>query len=103
MSQLSLRTMSEALKRTLSDSFEVVACMSGRTSVDSVRDQRVQQRIRAVDVSVSVHRSVRIVSRMNVLPHASPAPVQEENEGASEYDVRDDREAVRDCHEPLIG
>lgn len=29
--------------------------------------------------------------------------MQEEDEGASENDVRDNREAVRDCREPLIG
>lgn len=40
---------------------------------------------------------------ISVLPHARPAPVQEEDEGGREYDVRDDRESVRDCHEPLIG
>lgn len=27
--------------------------------------------------------------------------MQEEDEGGREYDVRDDREAVRDCHKPL--
>lgn len=39
----------------------------------------------------------------DVLSHARPTPVQEEDEGASKNDVRDDREAVRDCREPLIG
>lgn len=63
MPQVTLRTMSEALKKMLSDSFEVVALVSGRTSVDRVRDQRVQQRIRAEGASVSMHLTVRMVDK----------------------------------------
>lgn len=79
-----------------------MTCGSGRTGVDRVRDQCVKERIRSE--SKCAYASIWAITRvgLDVLPHARPTPVQEEDEGAGEDDVRDDCEAVRDCREPLM-
>lgn len=86
----------------MSNSFEAVTKKPGRTGVDRVRDQCVEKRIRS-ESERGYASSHTVTKGGDVLPHARPTPVQEEDEGASEDDVRDNREAVRDCREPLIG